>query len=178
MGAEFCLSVENSENLRVTDNNQRPTDEGVAVEPPQLVDDRRPARGWGRLVPAVFWLAGVATTVIAVMQLVREPSGPLGPKLVTLFAGVLYLLAALGLTHNGRRMRAIAWVSVWISAGGPIIVGLMGLGQTWVGGWSPWSQFGMQVWFTSLVLPIVGIVWLWASNPRRITQLAESGPRR
>ena len=145
---------------------------------PQLVDDRRPARGWGRLVPAAFWVAGAATTVTALVQLVQETSVPLGPRLLTLFAGVLYLLAALGLTHNGRRMRALAWVSVSISAGGPIIVGLMGIGEPWTAGWSPWSQFGMEVGFVSLLLPIVGIAWLWGSNPRRITQLAEGGTRR
>lgn len=144
----------------------------------QLVDDRKAARGWGRLVPAAFWLAGSATTVLAVLQLVRDTSIPLGQRLLPLFAGILYLLAALGLTHNGRKMRAIAWVSLSISAGGPIIVGLLGLGEPDLQGWSPWSNFGAQVWFVSLLLPIVGIAWLWSSNPRRITQLAESVPRR
>lgn len=140
----------------------------------RLVDDRKAARGLGRLVVALFWAAGGATFVVAVWQLFSDHTDPIGPKLTTLFAGVIYLAAALGITHNGRRMRGVAWSAMSIALAGPIIVGLSGLGGGQVGGlWSPWAQFGRETWFVSLVLPLVGIGWLWWSNPKRIVEIAE-----
>lgn len=140
----------------------------------RLRDDRGVARGWGRLVILAFWLLGVATTAAALYQLFRDVADPVGPRLVTLLAGLVYLGAALGLTHNGRRMRMIAWGCMTVAMVGPIIMGLTGLGVEPISGlWSPWLLFGRDTWFISLALPAVGFFWLWWSNPRRIVELAE-----
>ena len=146
---------------------------------PSLTDDRKPAYGWGRLVIAAFWAAGIAATGVALWKLLSEPGWPVGSRLVALLAGLLYLGAAIGLTHNGRRMRNVAWVCLSLSLGGPLIQGLLWLGEPPSPVWSPWARFGEQVWFTSLVLPVVGLVWMWWSNPRRIVEIAEgiSRPR-
>ncbi|WP_099333061.1 hypothetical protein [Actinomyces minihominis] len=136
-----------------------------------LRDERGASLGLGRLVMAAFWIAGVALSVVAVTQLFVDTSGDAGVPLVTLLAGIIYLLAAIGLTHNGRRMRKVAWVSVSAALGGPVLTGLLGLRSASV--WSPWTDFGVHAWFVSLILPAVGIVWLWWSNPRRIVEIAE-----
>lgn len=143
-----------------------------------LTDDRSVARGWGRLVPLFFWIAGLGTTGIAIWQLAKAADQPLGARLAVFFAGVIYLGAALGLTHNGRRMRMIAWICVSISLGGPLLEGLRDLGESAPDIWSPWAGFGSQVWYVSLILPMVGLAWLWWSNPRRIVELAEAMPKR
>ncbi|WRS29820.1 hypothetical protein U6G28_09890 [Actinomycetaceae bacterium MB13-C1-2] len=142
-----------------------------------LNDDRRAARGWGRIVPALFWVFGVGTVAIAVWQLFDATDQPVGPRLATLFAGAVYILAALGLTHNGRRMRVVAWSCISISLAGPLIEGLLSLDFPATDVWSPWANFGLQVWFSSLLLPLIGLVWMWWSNPRRIVELADSSPR-
>ncbi len=148
--------------------------DSVAAEEHRLVDDRKAARGLGRVVVALFWVAGAATFVVALWQLFSDHADPIGPKLTTLFTGVVYLAAALGITHNGRRMRGVAWSAMSIALAGPIIVGLSGLGGGQGGGlWSPWAQFGRETWFVSLVLPLVGLAWLWWSNPKRIVEIAE-----
>ena len=137
-------------------------------------DDRGVARGWGRLVMLAFWVMGAASTTVALYQLFRDVADPLGPRLVTLLAGLVYMGAALGLTHNGRRMRMIAWGCMTVAMVGPIIMGLTGLGVEPISGlWSPWFLFGRDTWFVSLVLPVVGFFWLWWSNPRRIVEIAE-----
>lgn len=143
-----------------------------------LSDERRAAYGWGRLVPALFWIAGAATVGIAVWKLWGEPAQPIGPRLAALFAGLVYVGAAVGLTHNGRRMRVVALTCISISLAGPIIQGLLGLGAPPSPIWSPWARFGAEVWFASLVLPLLGLGWLWWSNPRRIVELAEGIERR
>lgn len=140
----------------------------------RLQDDRGAAHGLGRLIVAAFWVAGVLTVGAAIWELFSEHTLPIGPKLNTLFAGLIYLAAALGLTHNGRRMRMVAWTATSVALGGPIIMGLAGLGSSAQGSlWSPWVHFGQETWFVSLVLPIIGLAWLWWSNPRRIVEIAE-----
>lgn len=144
-----------------------------------LTDDRGVARGWGRLVFILFWVAGVLTVGVGVWKLVMATSQPIGERLVTLLAGLLYVAAAVGLTHNGRRMRVVAWGSIAVSFAGPIILGLMGIGEPlYADVWSPWADFGRQVWYTSLVIPVIGVVWLWWSNPRRIVEISEGMDRR
>ena len=60
----------------------------VAAEEHRLVDDRKAARGLGRVVVALFWVAGAATFVVALWQLFSDHADPIGPKLTTLFTGV------------------------------------------------------------------------------------------
>lgn len=144
-----------------------------------LSDDRGAAWGLGRLVFILFWAAGVLTVGVAVWKLVVAVNQPVGERLVTLFAGLLYIAAAVGLTHNGRRMRVLAWSSIAVSLAGPIILGLMGIGESLnTEVWSPWTDFGRQVWYVSLAIPLIGFVWLWWSNPRRIVEISEGMDRR
>lgn len=151
-------------------------------EEDQVVDTRGPSLGLGRLVMAAFWIFGAWVTTNAVVDIVHlDSSGPIGPALVALFAGLLYLLAALALTHNGRRMRMIGWACVCVEAIGPVLVGVLGVGLPQLSDpRSPWGAFGADYWYIPLVLPVVGLVWLWWSNPRRIVELAEQvdKPRR
>ncbi len=144
-----------------------------------LVDDRGAARGWGRFVFVLFWIAGALTLVFGIWQLFVDTDQPIGPHLVTVLAGTLYLAAAVGFTHNGRRMRVLALCCTIASLAGPIILGLVELGTGHRADvWSPWANFGQAVWFASIWLPVTGLVWLWWSNPRRIVALAEGLDRR
>ncbi len=144
----------------------------------ELEDNRGRARGWGRLVVVAFWICGIVLVGAALIQLFEDPGSPKGPRFVTLFAGLVYLGAAVGLTHNGRRMRRIAWACTSVALAGPIIVGLAQVDATDSGlPWSPWNHFGLAVGFASILLPLIGLAWLWWSNPSRIVQIAEGVER-
>lgn len=138
-------------------------------------DDRRASRGLGRLVMAVFWVFGVVTTVLAVAALARPADSPLGSRLVGLLAAVIYILIAVGITHNGRRMRMLAWAGLVVELVGPIITGLLGVGAGLPPGSyvSAWTDFGINYWYLPLILPIGGMAWMWFSDPRRIVEIAE-----
>lgn len=147
----------------------------------QVVDTRGPSLGLGRLVMAAFWLFGAWVTTNAVIDALHWDSGPIGPVVVALVAGIVYLVAALALTHNGRRMRRLGWAAVAVEALGPVLVGLLGMGVPALSDpRSPWGAFGADYWYIPLVLPVIGLVWLWWSNPRRIVELSEQvdKPRR
>lgn len=140
-----------------------------------VTDDRGPSWGLGRLVMALFWIFGIVTTAVAVRDLIREPETPIGLLLISLIAGLIYLVVAIGITHNGRKMRMIAWVGVITEMIGPLITGLLELGLPVdpSAARSAWSQFGADYWYLPLLIPAIGIIWMWRSDPRRIVELAE-----
>jgi len=140
----------------------------------QVVDTRGPSLGLGRIVMGAYWVFGAWTTVQAVIDLVHVGDGPLGPALVALVAGLIYLLAAVALSHNGRRMRLVGWTAVIVETVGPIIVGLLGVGiPALTSTRSAWGAFGAHYAYLPLVIAVVGLIWLWVSNPRRIVERAE-----
>lgn len=144
-------------------------DEPLRTAP--ATDDRPPARGAGLLVVAVYVIFALSTSARAGVQLVRDASeAPLAYGL-SAFAAVVYVLAAVGLAHNGRRMRRLAWTAVSIEMVGVLVVGILSL-------LTPelfprdtvWSRFGSGYGYIPLVLPAVGLVWLWRSSPGRVAR--------
>lgn len=127
---------------------------------------------------ALFWALGAWLTVVAVIDLFEHEDGPWGPSIVALLAGIVYLLAALGLTHNGRRMRILGWACIGTSLGAPLVLGLAGLGLPELSAArSAWTGFGEDFHFLPLLVSLIGVVWMWMSNPRRIVEIAEQVER-
>lgn len=145
----------------------------------QVRDTRPPARGGGRLVMVLFWAFGLWVVIDALLNLFSRPSdGAIGPLLGTFVAGVIQVTAAIGITHNGRRMRMIAWVATVVACAGPLIVGIVGWGIPEVTAYrSAWGAFGQDYWYLPVVVNAIGLVWLWVSNPRRIVEIAEQVER-
>lgn len=143
-------------------------------------DDRAPSFGLGRLVMAIFWIFALVSLSLSLWALARAVEVPMGSRLVAVFAGVIYVLVAIGITHNGRRMRIMAWGALIVALVGPLITGLMGIGAPAVPDsfYSAWSAFGADYWFIPLILPVIGLVWMWYSDPRRIVELAEGIERK
>ena len=151
------------------------TDAAGASVPTRSAKDRRgPAYGWGRVFIAAFWVVAVITTYTALSDFFTLRQHPLGPRLVSVLAGVGYVVAAIALSHNGRRMRKVAAAAIGFELSGVLITGIVGLGIPQIGQVrNLWANFGQLYWFVPLVLPLVGAAWLWWSNPRRIVEIAE-----
>ncbi|QDB79486.1 hypothetical protein FHE66_03045 [Georgenia sp. 311] len=138
-------------------------------------DDRPPARGAGLLVVAVYVIFALAATARASVQLVRDAAeAPLAYGLSG-FAAVVYVVAAVALAHNGRRMRRMAWVAVSIEMLGVLVVGTLSfLTPELFPRDTVWSHFGSGYGFVPLVLPALGLFWLWRSSPGRVARASES----
>ncbi len=145
----------------------------------QVADNRPPALGLGRLVMVLYWLFGAWVCIESVIELFnREPGQAIGPALGSLLAGMVHLLAAVAISHNGRRMRMVGWTCVIIGLWAPIVVGVVGWGIPEVTAQkSARGSFGEDYLFLPVVVNIVGLVWLWWSNPRRIVEIAEQVER-
>lgn len=141
----------------------------------QSADDRRGAsHGLGRIVIGVFWLAAASFLYTSVSDYIHFPSEPIGPRAVSVLAAVGYLVGAVALTHNGRRMRMIGWSAVGFELAGAVITGIVGIGVEDIGAIrSVWGNFGAEYYYVPLALPLLGFIWLWWSNPRRIVEISE-----
>lgn len=123
--------------------------------------DRTLRTGPGRLLVAVYAVFALAATARGTYQLVtRFEEAPLAYAL-SVFAGVVYLVAAIGLARAGRTSRKVALVSVSVEMVGVLVVGAL---SEFTSGIFPedtvWSHFGSGYLFIPLVLPVLGLWWI------------------
>ena len=148
-------------------------DERSSVRPVQ--DTRRPAYGWGRILVGVFAVFGAIVLVPSLTTLLRSPDEEPAVWSLNLLGGVLYLLLAVCVAHNGRRMRNIGWMCLGALATMAVLIGVLTLPAP-----SPaelsvsvWAHWGRSRWYLPAILPVVAAAWMWMSDPRRIVANAE-----
>lgn len=139
------------------------------------VQDHRPDRagpgaprtssGFGRLLVLVYAILAVAATARASYQLaVHGGDAPLA-YVLSLAAGLVYVVATVALARGSGRWRAVAWTACTIELTGVLAVGVATLVDA---GAFPdetvWSSFGSGYGYVPLVLPVVGLVWLWRTR--------------
>lgn len=128
---------------------------------------RSAAHGGGRVVVFVYGLLALAATARALSQIAtRFDEAPLA-YVLSLFAGLVYILATVALARPGRRWRAVAWVAITIELVGVLVVGALSLvAPQDFPDETVWSQFGAGYGFVPLVLPLVGLGLLWRTRTR------------
>ncbi|MBE6481993.1 MAG: hypothetical protein E7Z94_06400 [Actinomyces ruminicola] len=138
-----------------------------SFQPRALNDTRRPAHGWGRALVGVFAIFGLVILLPAFVALARAGAGSRLPAALSMLAGAGYLVLAVAVAHNGRRMRRVGWACLVLEALGLLGVNLAG------GSGTAWSQWGAALWYLPVLLPLVGALQLWLADPRRIVTNAE-----
>ena len=137
--------------------------------PPTLSSPGTPrttASGFGRVLVLVYGIFAISATARASIQLLRDwHQAPVAYALSAL-AAVVYIVATVALARGSRTSRTVAWTAVGVE-----LVGVLGVGL-----WSVldpaafpeatvWSDFGIGYGFVPLVLPVVGLTWLWRTRP-------------
>ena len=151
-------------------NNVRAPETG----PRPATDNRSTSYGGGRVVMAVFWVFAIYFTYTSFVDFVNFSSQPIGPRVLSLIAALGYVLIATAITHNGRRMRIIGWTALLVELAGALSTGIIGLGVADIGAIrNMWANFGAGYYYAPLILPVIGMVWIWFTNPRRIVEIAE-----
>ncbi len=128
----------------------------------------RTGRGLGRVLVTVYGILAFAATGRSTFVLVTKFSeAPVAYSLSTL-AALVYILATVALALGGRgSWRAVAWAAVSVEAVGVVTVGTLSLLDPAAFGESTvWSRYGQGYGFVPLVLPFVGLWWLWRTRPR------------
>lgn len=130
--------------------------------PPAAPARRATGSGAGRLLVAVYGVLALAATARGLYQVTTKlDEAPLA-YVLSLLAGVVYVVATVALA---RDMRRVAWVAVGFELVGVLTVGTLSLVD--VGDFpdeTVWSQFGAGYGYVPLVLPFLGLWWLWRTG--------------
>ncbi len=107
---------------------------------------------------AVFAIAAVSRASVQIATDFHE--APLA-YVLSAFAGVVYVLATVGLGRSGPRWRRVAWIACSVELLGVLTVGSLSLADAEAFPRATvWSGYGAGYGFIPLVLPVLGLVYL------------------
>ena len=118
--------------------------------------------GPGRLLVAVYGILALAATARGIYQVATKLDEAPVADLLSLAAGLVYVVATVALAKDWRRL---AWWAVSIELVGVLTVGTLSLVD--VGEFpdeTVWSAFGQGYGYIPLVLPFLGLLWLWRTG--------------
>jgi len=122
--------------------------------------------GAGRVLLLVYGIFAVSASARAGVQIATKfAEAPLA-FLLSAFAALVYIAATVGLAIGGTRGRLIALTSCSIELVGVLVVGTLSvLDEEAFPDATVWSGFGSGYGYVPLVLPFVGLWWLWRHRP-------------
>ncbi|HEV2797539.1 MAG TPA: hypothetical protein VGV65_07940 [Nocardioides sp.] len=123
--------------------------------------------GAGRALVAVYGVFALAATARSLVQLLtKAEEAPLAYALSAV-AALVYVAATVGLAEVGPSPRRVAWAAVAFELVGVLTIGtLTVLDPELFPDQTVWSSYGAGYGWLPLVLPFVGLAWLWRTRPR------------
>jgi len=128
---------------------------------------RRTNSGPGRILVAVYGVFALSATARASVQLVSNyREAPLA-YLLSAVAGVVYIVATITLARGTQASRRVALGAIVAELVGVFVVGTLSLVDPEAFPRATvWSLYGIGYGFVPLILPILGLIWLWRTRPR------------
>ena len=105
----------------------------------------------------VYGVFALAATARALVQLATQASKAPVAYSLSLFSGVVYIIATWALATDRRR---VALVTICVELTGVLVIGTLSHPSD-LDRASVWSDYGNGYGFVPLVLPFVGLWWLW-----------------
>jgi hypothetical protein len=123
--------------------------------------------GFGRVLIVVYGLLALAATGRSFYQIASEYDvAPFAYSLSAL-AAVVYILATVALVKKGDAWYRVAWFTIGFELLGVVVIGTLSIFDPELfTSKTVWSFYGRGYGFVPLVLPIVGMVWLYIKRPR------------
>ena len=122
--------------------------------------------GAGRVLVAVYGIFALAATARASVQLITRFEEAPEAYLLSALAGLIYIVATITLARGTRASRRLAFVAIIIELIGVITVGTLSVVDPEAFPRATvWSIYGIGYGFVPLVLPILGLAWLWHTRP-------------
>lgn len=134
-----------------------------------VINSSSRAVGVGRLLIAVYGILALGATARSFVQIVeRFDEAPVAYSLSAVSA-VVYILATVALIAPGHAWYLIAWVTICFELAGVLVVGTLSLTHPELFAHaSVWSLFGRGYLFVPLVIPILGLAWLYVRRPSAV----------
>ncbi len=122
--------------------------------------------GPGRLLIAVYAVFAISTTARAGYQILTKFSEAPLAYLLSAFAAVVYIVATVSLAKPGRTWFKISLAAVLVELIGVLVVGALSLFDAVnFPHETVWSLFGRGYGFIPLLLPVLGLIWLYRRRP-------------
>lgn len=122
--------------------------------------------GVGRVLLLVYGVFALSASARALVQISTHFSEAPLAYLLSALAGLVYVAATVGLARGGPSGRMIALVSCTIELVGVLLIGTLSVVDA---GDFPdatvWSRFGSGYGYVPLVLPFVGLWWIYRHRP-------------
>jgi hypothetical protein len=137
---------------------------GAVHEP----EDDGPPTGPRRVLIALYAIFALAATARGIVQIATKyDEAPLAYSL-SLFSGFVYIAATVGLVTNRRWSRPLAWAAVGTEMVGVVAIGLASIiDSTAFPHDTVWSRFGAGYGYVPVILPVLGLMWLWQSRDQQ-----------
>ncbi|MFP5313376.1 MAG: hypothetical protein ACLGH7_13405 [Actinomycetes bacterium] len=124
--------------------------------------------GPGRLLIAVYGVFAISATARAGYQILTKFSEAQLAYLLSAFAAVVYILATVSLAKAGTTWFKVSAAAVLVELAGVLVVGTLSvLDSVQFPHETVWSLFGRGYGFIPLLLPVLGLVWLYRRRPSR-----------
>lgn len=157
-------------------NDQQPDAVGPVPETPA---GKSPAArntrntGPGRLLIAVYAVFAISATARAGYQILTKfGEAPLA-YLLSAFAALVYVVATVSLAKAGTTWFKVSVLAVLVELIGVLVVGALSVfDSVQFPHETVWSLFGRGYAFIPLLLPILGLVWLYRRRPSMGTATA------
>jgi hypothetical protein len=128
--------------------------------------------GPGRLLIAVYGVFAISATARAGYQILTKFSEAPLAYLLSAFAALVYVVATVSLAKAGTTWFKVSVAAVLVELLGVLVVGTLSiLDSVQFPHETVWSLFGRGYGFIPLLLPILGLVWLYRRRP------SAAGPR-
>jgi hypothetical protein len=125
-----------------------------------------PPTGPRRVLIALYAVFALAATARAIVQLATKyDEAPLA-YLLSLLSGIVYIAATVGLVTHRRWSRNLAWTACGVELLGVVGIGIASIIDSAAFPHDTvWSKFGSGYGFIPLVLPVLGLFWLYQTRP-------------
>ena len=145
-----------------------PTGAGSVAPDRADPDDQAPPTGPRRVLIALYAVFALAATARGVVQIATKFDEAPVAYLLSLGSGVVYIAATVGLVTRRPWSRPLAWAACGTELVGVVVVGVLSiLDRSAFPHDTVWSRFGSGYGFIPLVLPMLGLFWLWQTRPAR-----------
>jgi hypothetical protein len=122
--------------------------------------------GLGRVLLFVYGIFALSASARAGVQIATHFSEAPLAYLLSGLAGLVYISATVGLAIGGTRGRRIALTSCSIELLGVLIVGTLSIAdKVAFPDDTVWSKYGSGYGYVPLVLPFIGLWWIWRHRP-------------
>jgi hypothetical protein len=122
--------------------------------------------GPGRLLIAVYAVFAISASARAGYQILTKFSEAPLAYLLSAFAALVYVVATISLAKAGSTWFKVSVAAVLVELLGVLVVGALSLfDPVQFPHETVWSLFGRGYAFIPLLLPILGLVWLYCRRP-------------